>query len=214
VVASGSDADPNLTLRPLSRDFFARPTLEVARDLLGLWLCRLTSDGLTCGRIVETEAYGGPDDQASHTRAGLTRRTSPMFGPVGHAYVYLVYGMHECLNVVAYDSAQAPAGAVLLRALEPTLGVELMRGRRGRAADPTTRLCSGPARLTQAMAVDRSLDGHDLTAGSQLWMAVPDEAPRAAAGIFSGPRVGVDYAGEWASRPWRYWLAGNPSVSR
>src|SRR6187402_1593335 len=113
---------------PLPREFFARPTVEVARDLLGTLLCRQTVDGLTVGRIVETEAYGGPEDLASHARAGRTRRTASMYGEVGHAYVYLVYGMHDCLNVVAHTEP-AEAGAVLLRAIEPALGVDHMRSR-------------------------------------------------------------------------------------
>lgn len=201
------------TLAPLSRDFFARPTEHVARALLGVWLCRQTDAGLTCGRVVETEAYGGPDDLASHARAGRTRRTAPMFGTVGHAYVYLIYGMHECLNVVAYDGREA--GAVLIRALEPVAGVELMRSRRGRPHDPDSRLASGPARLTQAMSVDRTLNGHDLTQGEVLWLAEPEGAVATAADVGEGSRVGVDYAGDgWATQPWRFWLAGNPSVSR
>jgi DNA-3-methyladenine glycosylase len=212
VARTSSEADQVARLRPLAREFFARPTPEVARDLLGIWLCRRTDEGLTCGRIVETEAYGGPDDLASHSRAGRTRRTTPMFGPGGHAYVYLIYGMHECLNVVAYHGAEA--GAVLLRALEPTVGVELMRQRRGRATDPDLRLASGPARLCQAMAVDRSLDSHDLTQADQLWLAHSD-IPAEPLEIATGPRIGVDYARDgWAARPWRFWLAGNPSVSR
>ena len=204
--------DRDESLRPLPREYFARPTEEVARSLLGVWLCRRTEDGLTCGRIVETEAYGGPDDLASHTRAGRTRRTQGMFGTVGHAYVYLVYGMHECLNVVCYKGREA--GAVLLRAVEPTVGVDLIRTRRGRSGDPDSRLAAGPARLTQAMAVDRSLDGHDLTSGEGLWLAAPPE--RAVVGAISeGSRIGVEYAGEgWSTRPWRFWLSGNPSVSR
>ena len=138
-----------------------------------------------------------------------------MFGPVGHAYVYLIYGMHECLNVVAYRGAEA--GAVLLRALQPTIGADVMRTRRARAADPDARLCSGPARLCQAMAVDRSLNGHDLTGGDALWLAHPPGSadPTQPAEIAEGPRVGVDYARDgWAARPWRYWIAGNRSVSR
>ena len=169
---------------------------------------------MSAGMIVETEAYGGPDDSASHARAGMTRRTAPMFGPVGHAYVYLVYGMHECLNVTARHGQ--PAGAVLLRALEPMSGVELMRTRRARPAERDHRLAAGPARLCRAMAVDRSFDGHDLTAGRDLWLSRPatsrtvtDDA------VSAGPRVGVAYAGvEWSVRPWRFWLRGNPSVSR
>jgi DNA-3-methyladenine glycosylase len=186
----------------------------VARELLGLWLVRQTADGLSAGMIVETEAYGGPDDAASHARAGMTRRTAPMFGPVGHAYVYLVYGMHECLNVTARYGR--PAGAVLLRALEPVAGVELMRLRRARPAERDDRLAAGPARLCQAMAVDRSFDGHDLTAGRDLWLCRPaGDAPVATDAVQSGRRVGVAYAGdEWSARPWRFWLRGSPSVSR
>jgi len=200
-------------LHTLPRSFFARPTEAVARDLLGTMLLRQTDEGVTAGVIVETEAYGGPEDLASHARAGLTRRTTPMFGEVGHAYVYLVYGMHECLNVVAYDDAGAKAGAVLLRALEPVAGADLMRRRRGRDADPDARLCSGPARLCQAMAVDREFDGHDLTTGDRLWLAQSADMPSPAE-IASGSRVGVEYAGDWASRLWRFWLPGHACVSR
>jgi len=184
----------------------------VARDLLGTILCRQTVDGLTCGRIVETEAYVGPEDQASHARAGLTPRTAPMYGEVGHAYVYLVYGMHDCLNVVTYERADAKAGAVLLRALEPTDGIDLMRMRRRRPKDADKRLAAGPAKLTQALAVDRTLDGHDLTTGDEIWLEAGEEV--AAASVSVGPRIGVDYAGEWARRPYRFWLTGNRSVSR
>lgn len=199
-------------LVPLPRAFFERPTVEVASDLLGALVCRQTGEGLTVGRIVETEAYGGPEDRASHARAGRTRRTTPMFGEVGHAYIYLVYGMHECLNVVAYSGADA--GAVLLRALEPVVGIELMRSRRDRAADPDERLCAGPARLCQAMAVDRALDAHDLTTRESLWLAAPLEGALLSE-VAAGVRVGVDYATDgWAARPWRFWLAGHPSVSR
>jgi len=186
----------------------------VARDLLGAWLVRQTGEGVSAGVIVETEAYGGSADLASHARAGRTRRTAPMFGPVGHAYVYLVYGMHECLNVTAHH--EQPAGAVLLRALQPVTGVELMRLRRARPAERDDRLASGPARLCHAMAVDRAFDGYDLTAGEDLWLARPGmyRSP-AEDDVAVGPRVGVGYAGdEWSVRPWRFWLRGNPSVSR
>lgn len=197
--------------RPLARTFFARPTVELARALLGVRLVRRAADGLSIGRIVETEAYGGPEDGASHARAGRTMRTGPMFGPVGHAYVYLVYGMHYCLNVVGY--ADAEAGAVLIRAVEPLEGIGAMRARRARPSEAVARLCAGPARLCQAFAVDRQFDGHDLTAGEELWLAAAPAAAQEA--VSSGTRVGVDYAGDgWADRPWRFWLAGNPSVSR
>ena len=200
----------------LDRSFFERPTVAVARDLLGVWLISATDEGVSAGPIVEAEAYGGPDDLASHARAGLTRRTTPMFGEAGHAYVYLVYGMHDCLNVVAYG-APAAAGAVLIRAIEPMVGVDLMRARRGRPSDADSRLCAGPARLTQALGVDRSMDGHDLTLGEDVWLAPPSAVGSAAPAfeIASGPRIGVDYAGEdWAARPWRFWIAGHASVSR
>jgi DNA-3-methyladenine glycosylase len=195
----------------IGRDFYARETVAVARDLLGCWIVRSTSDGVASGVIVETEAYRGPADQASHARAGRTGRTAPMFGPVGHAYVYLVYGMHSCLNVVAYSSAEVAAGAVLIRALEPRVGLELMRARRGAAAGADVRLAAGPARLCQALDVTRGLDGHDLVAGEGLWLA-QGETP--VGKVSAGPRIGVDYAGEWAARPWRFWLTGNAAVSR
>ena len=210
--AAASAVEPETPREPLGRDFFARNSQTVARDLLGIWLLRTTPDGLSGGPIVETEAYGGPEDQASHTRAGRTKRTEPMFGQVGHAYVYLVYGMHDCLNVVAYKDKEA--GAVLIRAIEPRVGVDLMRERRGGRPDPDSRLAAGPARLSQAMAITRAFDGHDLTTGDQLWLAATGD-PTEAAEIAVGARIGVDYAGPgWADRPWRFWLTGNSSVSR
>ena len=207
---SAASADVRAPLSPLERPFFDRPTEVVARDLLGIWVLRSTPEGLSGGPIVETEAYGGPEDLASHARAGLTRRTTPMFGEVGHAYVYLVYGMHECLNVVAYK--EATAGAVLIRAIAPVLGVDEIRKRRGRPADPTHRLCSGPAMVCQGLAVDRYFNGHDLTPGEGLSLARTCE--ELGGDVASGPRIGVDYAGEWADKPWRFWLAGHQSVSR
>lgn len=139
-----------------------------------------------------------------------------MFGPPGHAYVYLVYGMHSCLNVVS--EVEGVAGAVLIRAVRPLIGLELMRARRGRPADPDVRLAAGPARVCQALAVDRTLDGHDLARGESIWIEDPGaEARRGllAAGVGSGPRIGVAYAGDgWAERPWRFALRGDPSLSR
>lgn len=210
-ISAEAGASPK-RLVPLPRSFFDRPTETVARDLLGVWVVRSAPGGLSGGPIVETEAYGGPDDLASHARAGRTRRTTPMFGEVGHAYIYLVYGMHECLNVVGYNEREA--GAVLIRAIAPVLGVDEIRSRRGRLTDPTDRLCSGPAMVCQGLAVGRAFDGHDLTLGEGLWLAQAPVKESAVAEIASGPRIGVDYAGEWAARPWRFWLAGNRSVSR
>lgn len=200
-------------MQPMRRELLQRPTNEVARLLLGVLVVRVADGQQSIGRIVETEAYGGPDDRASHARAGATRRTAPMFGPSGMAYVYLVYGMHECLNVVAHAHGQA--GAVLLRALEPLAGMELMRRRR-RRSEADHRLAAGPGRLASALAVGREFSGHDLLAGDRLWLAAPNSHwPIDDEAVACGPRVGVAYAGaDWAARPWRFWVNGHPSVSR
>lgn len=165
---------------------------------------------------MEAEAYGGPEDLASHARAGRTRRTAPMFGRPGHAYVYRVYGLHWCLNVVSDRDGQA--GAVLIRALAPGHGLGLVRSRRRRPADPEARLTAGPARVCQALAIDGALDGHDLTLGKGLWLADPDplERERLVEGnVVAGPRVGVAYAGRgWAEKDWRFGIRGHPSLSR
>jgi DNA-3-methyladenine glycosylase len=164
------------------------------------------------GRIVETEAYAGPDDRASHARAGRTARTVVMFGEAGHAYVYLVYGMHHCINVVC--GPDGTAAAVLIRALEPVDGLDAMRARRGGSAGSDARLAAGPARLCQALAIDRGHSGIDLISDPRLYLAegtarIPDET------VVTGPRVGVDYAGqEWSGRPWRFGIADHASLSR
>lgn len=187
------------------------PVLDVAQRLLGVLLVRDDMSGRRIARIVETEAYAGPGDQASHARAGRTPRTAVMFGPPGHAYVYLVYGMHHCLNVVCGPDGEA--AAVLVRAVEPLVGLERMRERRGAAAGTDVRLGAGPARACQALDIDRQLDGADLLKGQRLWLASPTPGP--APRVVAGPRVGVDYAGpEWSARPWRFGVAGHPSLSR
>jgi DNA-3-methyladenine glycosylase len=200
----------------MPRAFFARPGVEVAPELLGLLVVRRLADGIRVGAIVEVEAYGGPDDLASHARAGRTRRTATMFGPPGHAYVYQVYGLHFCLNVVT--ETDRAAGAILLRALEPVAGVEGMRMARGPTAGPDVRIAAGPARLCQALEIDRSLDAVDLTAEGPLYVAHPgdEELDRLRArGVAVGTRVGVSYAGaDWASRPWRFGLRDHPALSR
>ena len=188
----------------------------MAPDLLGKLLLRRETGTLTGGIIVETEAYDGPADRASHARAGRTARTRPMFGPPGHAYVYLVYGLHHCLNVVTERDGEA--GAVLLRSVAPTLGLDVIRARRRRPNEPVSRLAAGPALVCQAFAVDRRLDASDLTTPGALWLA---ERPRPVGEttrdteIATGPRVGVAYAGDgWADRPWRFGVAGHSSLSR
>jgi DNA-3-methyladenine glycosylase len=209
------DVHPGPTsLEPFDRAILEGPVAAAARALLGALLVRDDGTGRRVARIVETEAYDGPQDRASHARAGRTARTAVMFGPPGHAYVYLVYGMHHCLNVVC--GPEGSASAVLIRAVEPIAGVEMMRAARGTTAGPDARLGAGPARLCQALAIDRRLDGIDLLADEGLRLC---RAPGAAAAagsdaIVNGPRVGVSYAGEWADQPWRFGIAGHPSLSR
>jgi DNA-3-methyladenine glycosylase len=189
----------------LSRDFYARPTLDVARDLIGKTLYRQTSDGVTAGVIVETEAYIAAIDPAAHGFRGKTPRNAAMFGPPGHAYVYFTYGMHCCLNVVTED--EGAAAAVLLRAIEPTIGLPLMRVRRGeRIADRD--LARGPGRLCAAMALTTADNGL-LLEGNALWLTAtpgfPPDAP-----IVATPRIGITQAADW---PWRFVLADSPWVS-
>jgi len=193
----------------LPRDFFARDTLAVARELLGQRLVRLLNGQRLAGRIVEVEAYVGEGDGACHASRGRTKRNAPMFGPPGHAYVYFIYGMHHCFNVVT-ERAGYPA-AVLIRALEPLEGIELMRELRG--SRPDLPLTSGPARLCQALGIDRRLDGADLCAPDALLFleraaAVLDEA------VVTGPRIGVRGDKAALISPWRFYIRDNEYVSR
>ena len=186
------------------------PTADVARALLGAVLHRRLDDGtLLAGRIVETEAYLGLEDAACHSFHGRrTPRVASMYLDAGHAYVYRIYGLHLCLNVVTGDAARPEA--VLVRALAPLAGAARMRALRGRA-DDDARLCAGPARLTQALAIGAQLDGHRLDA-PPLWLA--PGAPVGGADVEVGPRVGLSE--RVASRDWplRFWVRGDPSVSR
>ncbi len=186
--------------------FFApeRDTREIARDLLG----RVLVHGETAGRIVETEAYLGRTDRACHAWGGRrTPRLEPLYGPPGHAYLYLIYGMYHCLNVVT--KAEGQPECVLIRALEPIAGLETMAARCGKAKPEL--LCSGPGRLCRALGLDRSLSGISLLSGS-LFLAEGTPVPES--DIRSSPRIGVDYAGEDKDRPWRYFVKGSPYVSR
>jgi DNA-3-methyladenine glycosylase len=180
---------------PLRATYFARPTVQVARELLGTLLVHELPSGPRVGRVVETEAYVGPDDHASHAHRGRTGRTWPMFGPPGHAYIYLIYGIHNCLNVVTEPDGY-PA-AVLLRALEPVEGL----------AGPA----SGPGLVCRALQIDRGLNGVSVT-GPPLYF-LPGDGPLPSGRIAQGRRVGIDYAGEWAARPWRFWVADSQAVS-
>ena len=193
----------------LSRDFFTRDTLAVARDLLGQRLVRVLDGARLSGRIVEVEAYVGEEDQACHARCGRTERNAPMYGPPGHAYVYFIYGMHHCLNVVT-EREGYPA-AVLIRALEPLEGIEEMRARRGDR--PDVQLTSGPARLCQAVDIDRRFDGADLCAPDAFLfleegIPIPDDAAA------TGPRVGVRGDEVAVTVPWRFYARDSRYVSR
>jgi len=184
----------------LKRAFYARPTSEVARDLLG----KVLVHGPTAGIIVETEAYPGGDDRASHSSRGLTDRTRVIFGPPGHAYVYFIYGMYECLNIVA--EPEGTPGCVLLRALEPVAGLDLIRQRRP-AARKTEDLAAGPGKLTVAMAITRAHYGADLTRGS---LVVREPAENRAIEVAVTPRIGITHCAE---RPLRFLIRGNRFVS-
>ena len=191
---------------PLPLDFYARPVLRVARDCIGKHLVHDTSEGLVVGRIVEAEAYRGPEDRAAHSFGGRrTARTEVMFGPPGHAYVFFVYGMHWHVNIVT-TRVGAPH-AVLIRAVEPVEGVELMAERRG-IAPTSPSLTNGPGKVCQAFAIDGARYGADLCRGSLVLI----DGPRGRIG--RSPRIGVDYAGEAAAWPLRFAVRGNPHVSR
>ena len=175
----------------LSASFFARDTTAVAQALLGQLLVRERGGRLLVGRIVETEAYLGPKDLACHTAKGRTPRTEAMFGAPGLAYVYFVYGMHHCFNVVTGNGE-----AVLVRALEPVHGLDGAR-------------TDGPAKLCKVLGIDRALNAHPLFE-SPLWLAKGKSVER----IAQGPRIGVDYAGRWAKRRLRFWDPQSAAVSR
>ena len=176
-----------LSGRILPRSFYARNTVEVARDLIG----KLLVHGPTAGIIVETEAYlGGGDDLAAHTARGLTQRTRVIFGPPGHAYVYLIYGIYECLNIVAEPDGQP--GCVLIRAIEPVAGLDIMRSRRGTASRPE-QLANGPGKLTLALGITRRQNGADVTRGP---LVVRQIAPPRHFEIKVTPRIGITRSAE------------------
>ncbi|MBI1892393.1 MAG: DNA-3-methyladenine glycosylase [Burkholderiales bacterium] len=182
-------------MRKLPRSFYARDTVEVAKDLLGKSLVHVVDGVKRIGRIVEVEAYVGAHDLASHSSKGITDRTRVMYGPAGHAYVYLIYGMYHCMNAVTEHEGHG--SAVLLRALEP------LRNIHGKT--------SGPGLLCKAMEIDKRLNGHDLLS-DDLYIASP--RTREAFTIVEKARIGVDYAGEWAMKELRFYIEGNPYVSR
>ncbi|MEW2498610.1 DNA-3-methyladenine glycosylase [Streptomyces nodosus] len=193
---------------PLPRDFFDRPVLEVAPDLLGRLIVRDTPDGPIELRLTEVEAYDGPNDPGSHAYRGRTARNEVMFGPPGHVYVYFTYGMWHCMNLVC--GPEGRASGVLLRAGEITEGAELARTRRLSARNDK-ELAKGPARLATALGVDRALDGTDACAPGDTPLRILTGAPIPSDQVRNGPRTGV--AGDGGVHPWRYWIANDPTVS-
>lgn len=196
-------------LAPLPRDFFARPAEEVAPGLLGCVLTHATPEGEVAVRLTEVEAYAGAADPASHAFRGQTPRTAVMFGPPGYVYVYFTYGMHFCMNLVCLPAGTA--SAVLVRAGEVVAGEDLARARRAplKAAIPSRDLARGPARLCQALGVDRTMNGADAcdpASALRIWKP----AVGSASAVVTGPRVGIREA---ADVPWRFWLAGEATVS-
>jgi DNA-3-methyladenine glycosylase len=181
-------------LKQLPRGFYARDTTTVAQDLLGKHVVHVVRGIERVGRIVEVEAYLGPHDRAAHSAKGRTARTEVMFGPPGHAYVYLIYGIHHCLNVVT--EPEGHGSAVLIRALEP------LRNIAGKT--------SGPGLLCKALGVDRALNAADLL-GDRLYIVDPGATEFR---VVRRPRIGVDYAGSWARRLLRFYIRGNDHVSR
>ena len=182
-------------MEKLPRSFYDRDTQIVAQKLLGIFLIHQTAGGERIGRIVEVEAYLGEHDLAAHSSKGITERTKIMFGPPGHAYVYLIYGMHHCMNVVTERAGNG--AAVLLRAVEPVKNIE------GKT--------SGPGLLCRALEIDRRLNGHDLLS-DDFFIAAPEVEGNFS--ITKRPRIGVDYAKHWAKRRLRFYIKDNPFVSR
>jgi len=190
----------------LTRDFYDRSVLVVARDCIGKILVHRTAVGETAGRIVEAEAYRGPRDLAAHSSRGLTKRTAAMYGPPGHAYVFRLYGISWAMNLVVGEAGDPHA--VLIRALEPIRGLNLMARRRGKPAN-SRELTNGPGKLTQALAITGDDYGRDLC-GDRLFL---EESDLPVGSVGRSARINVDYAGEWAAKLWRFHERGNRYVS-
>jgi len=202
--------ESNQEKKKLPRQFYTRSNvLTIARDLLGKLLVVPAPDGTrVSGLIVEAEAYRGPKDRASHAYGGRrTRRTETMYQLGGVAYIFFVYGMYNQFNVVT-NAVDIPH-AILVRALEPIEGIELMKQRRHGHGE--RNLTNGPGKLCIALGIDRSFDSADLL-GNKVWIEEGERVPRSR--IASGPRIGIDYAEQWVDKPWRFWIKSNPFVSR
>ena len=198
-------------MRRLSREFYSRDAITVAKDLIGCLFFHRTNDGLVGVRLVEVEAYRGRIDPGSHGHRGMTERTRVMYGPPGFLYVYLSYGMHWCANVVC--AREGECEAVLLRAGEPIEGIEIMRANRP-SIKQDRLLAAGPARLTQAMGIDKSFNGATLLRGGRLWCAEDAETPKLRASeVAQTVRIGLG-KGKGEEIPWRFVVPGHPHASR
>jgi DNA-3-methyladenine glycosylase len=186
--------------------FYARDTVKVAPDLLNKWLVRVVGHERLIGRIVEVEAYRGKDDPASHAFRGLTPRNAPMYGQPGHAYIYFTYGNHYCLNITTQEKGKP--GAVLFRAVQPVEGLRTMK--RFRPNVPDTELTNGPGKLTKAMTIDKSLNEQDMTVVGPLFVT-ESEVSQAEYEIWRSTRIGIKVG---LDKRWRYYLKGNPYVSK
>ena len=194
----------------LQRHFYQQETITVAKALLGKILVHDSSQGTTAGRIVETEAYLGPEDQAAHSSGGRrTTRNEVMFEQKGHAYVYFIYGLYYCFNVTV-GSVPGKPEAVLIRALEPVAGEDIMVNRRGAKNAKVTNLTNGPSKLCMAMNITKAQNRVDLT-NPPLY--IEEASPISQQNIVETTRIGVDYAGEWKSKPWRFYIKENRYVS-
>lgn len=194
----------------LQRPFYQRDTITVSKDLLGKILVHESSQGTTSGRIVETEAYRGPEDQAAHSSGGRrTARNEVMFGQKGRAYVYFIYGLYYCFNVTA-GSVPGKPEAVLIRALEPVTGKDIMAKRRSIAKARAKNLTNGPSKLCMAMGISRLQNKMDMSAPP---LYIKDAPLVSHEDIVEATRVGVDYAGKWKNKSWRFYIKGNTFVS-
>jgi DNA-3-methyladenine glycosylase len=194
----------------LRRSFYERDIIEVCKDLLGKIIIHESSEGVTAGKIVETEAYRGPEDQAAHSSGGRrTDRNEVMFGPKGCAYVYFIYGLYYCFNVTAGNTSGKPE-AILIRALEPVAGEDIMAKRRGPIRRRVANLTNGPSRLCMAMGISRAHNKADLTAPP---LYIKDSPSVLQKNIVETKRIGVDYAGNWKNKLWRFYIKDNNFVS-
>lgn len=193
----------------LKESFYQKGTITVARELLGKILVHESKEGTTAGRIVETEAYRGPEDQAAHSSGGRrTDRNEVMYGQKGHAYVYFIYGLYYCFNITAGNISEKPE-AVLVRALEPMAGQEIMVKRRGQQIK-CTNLTNGPSKLCMAMAISKEQNKANLTAPP---MYIEDAPLIPKDDIIETTRIGIDYSGDWKNKPWRFYVKENKFVS-